>query len=258
MGGVEQIKTHWDNRGLDESLEEKSVTHPDIWQRWLEIETIKSFLRPQYRVLDVGCGNGFTTLQLSPLCREVVGVDYSESLIRRAKENSQSLGLRNVNFLNADVLNLPFDKLTGFDLVLSERCLINLRSWEDQKRALSGISHLLKPEGKFLFVEGGRNGREQLNHLRTSMGLTPMPPVWHNLDFDEEQTRQYLETFFDFIEEKNFGVYDLIARVLHPLLVAPEKPTYEAKINEWAAQLCQQCQGLPQLSRVLFWVLKRR
>ena len=56
-----QVKEFWDRRAQDPSNNDSEVTHRDIWQRWLEIEALKRYLRADDRLLDVGCGAGYTT-----------------------------------------------------------------------------------------------------------------------------------------------------------------------------------------------------
>ena len=258
-GDSKHVKAFWEGRAGQAGISENEVTHRDIWQRWLEIEMIKKFVNPAARVLDVGCGNGYTTKQIAPLVREIVGVDYGEEMIRRAKAESQpSRAGQAVSFHVADVLELSPDRFGMFDQVLSERCLINLASWADQQKAIANIADVLKPGGTFIFLEGCRNGREQLNAARQTVGLEVMPAVWHNVDFEEQQTLAYLATRFDLEHKLHFGVYDFLARVVHPLLVAPEAPRYDARINEVAAKLALQSQEFGHLSRVLFLVLRRK
>jgi hypothetical protein len=107
-------------------------------------------------------------------------------------------------------------------------------------------------------VEGSADGRARLNVLRESLGLHAMPAVWHNRDFDEATLLAELEPHFVLLERRPLGVYDLVARVVHPLLVAPEPPRYEAPINEIAARLALALPSLPEIGRVLFLVLERR
>ena len=117
---------------------------------------------------------------------------------------------------------------------------------------------MLRPGGRFIFIEGGRQGRKNLNLLRTTAGLEAMPTVWHNVDFDEAETLAYLDR--DFVLERRlpFGVYDFVARVVHPLLVAPDAPVYDSRINEIAATLALHVDAFPELSRVFCRVLARR
>ena len=79
-----QVKKFWETRAQDQSLTDAEATHSDVWQRWLEIETIKPFLRPTDSMVDVGCGSGYATRLLAPCVREALGVDFSESMIERA------------------------------------------------------------------------------------------------------------------------------------------------------------------------------
>jgi SAM-dependent methyltransferase len=146
-----------------------------------------------------------------------------------------------------------------FDVALSERCLINLTSTDHQRRALGNIAAVVRPGGRFIFCEGSEDGRRRVNELRESAGLAPMPPIWHNLDFNEAILMQWLAPWYDVEEHAHFGLYDFLSRVLHPLLVAPESPKYDAKINELAARLSlSRRSDFAGVSRVLFLVLRRK
>ena len=47
---AEQIKHFWQDRAQGTGVAEEEVTHPDVWQRHLEIEMIKRFVSPTDRV----------------------------------------------------------------------------------------------------------------------------------------------------------------------------------------------------------------
>jgi hypothetical protein len=85
-----------------------------------------------------------------------------------------------------------------------------------------------------------------------------MPSVWHNCDFCEEHLLAEVAREFVIGERSPLGMYDFVARVVHPLLVAPEKPQYDTRINQIAAQVALARAGLPEISRVLFLVLTKR
>lgn len=93
--------------------------------------------------------------------------------------------------------------------------------------------------------------------MRVKGGLEPMPPVWHNIDFDKDVTLAYLRGLFEVEERLHLGVYDFVSRVVRPLTVAPEQPRYEASINEAAAKLTLKLQEMGRISRVLFLILRR-
>lgn len=250
------VKKFWETRAQDPSLTDAETTHSDVWQRWLEIETIKPFLRPADRMVDVGCGSGYATRILAPLVRETLGIDFSESMIGRAR--AAAAGATGLRFDVANVLDLNPGALGTFDVALSIRCLINLETWELQQRAIENIARLLKPGARFILVEGSADGRRALNAMRQRMGLSEMPTVWHNVDFEEATLLPFVDRFFTLEARRHFGVYDFVSRIVHPMAVAPESPVYDSAINRTAAQLAVHLQDFGSVSRVLFLVLQRR
>jgi SAM-dependent methyltransferase len=254
---MSSIKTFWDQRAADPALDAAQVTHPDIWQRWLEIETIKRVLPKGGRAIDIGCGAGFATKQIAPLVDEIIGIDFSEGMIERALADRATLP-SNASFHKADVLKLSPDYFGTFDGALSIRCLINLPDWATQQRALENIASLVRPGGTFVLIEGLDEGRASLNQLRQAVALEPMPVVWHNTDFQRERTLDFLDGYFRLEREIGFGTYDLVARVVHPLLVAPNPPKYDAFINEIAARLALERPSDLSNSRVAFFCLRRK
>lgn len=61
-------------------------------------------------ILDLGCGTGTLTAQLAELCNKIVGVDSSQDMIDKAKEE-----FSNIEFKVCDALALPFEG--EFDVV---------------------------------------------------------------------------------------------------------------------------------------------
>lgn len=85
-----------------------------------------SFLGPENKVLEVGCTNGFTSLEIARVVGcNVVGVDISEDSLKNARERITD---ENVKFINASAYNLPFSEGT-FDLVFCG----NATSFMDKK-----------------------------------------------------------------------------------------------------------------------------
>ena len=256
-----RVKEFWQSRAGREDIAEREVTHRDVWQRWLEIELISRFLSRTDRLLDVGCGNGYTTWQVASLVDEVVGIDYSDDMIRRARDwkaDGSTTPDARITFAAGDVRALTPSAFGLFDTVLSERCLINLANWDEQRAAIASIATVLEPGGRFILVEGSRDGRDRLNALRASAGLEQMPPVWHNVDFDKPALLEFVRPLFDVESDLHFGVYDFLSRVVHPLVVAPAEPEYDSRINEVAARLALERQDLADLSRVVFLVLRKK
>ena len=77
---------------------------------------------PEDRVLDLFCGLGNFTLPLATRCAEVHGVEGSEALVARARENAGDNGITNARFEVADLYAPDFDVST---LPTAERILLD-------------------------------------------------------------------------------------------------------------------------------------
>jgi len=228
----ENILNFWENLGNSKSPG-KLVTHKDFNQVSIEINTILNLLNEKDKVLDVGCGNGFSTSIYSKKCLKVVGVDYSSNMIDSAKKAHKK---KNLSFELGNVLSLNY-KIGSFSVIVSTRCLINLPNWNDQKRAIHNMHKMLDKGGRLILVEGINQGRDKLNKLRVKMGLSSMPNVWHNLDFDEDKLFPLLKKLFIINRDIRFGLYDVLTRVNYPACIHPEEPKYGTNWHATAEKL---------------------
>ncbi len=72
-------------------------------------------LAPQERVIDWFCGLGNFTLPIATLAREVLGIEGSETLVQRSRENAQRNGLAaRASFKVCNLFELSPDALVGF------------------------------------------------------------------------------------------------------------------------------------------------
>lgn len=60
-------------------------------------------LKPTDKVLDLFCGLGNFTLPIALNCEQVVGIEGSEEMVLRARDNAQKNGLSNAQFYSADL-----------------------------------------------------------------------------------------------------------------------------------------------------------
>jgi len=72
---------------------------------------IRQFIKPGFKILDVGCGSGAFIELLKANCNNIVGIDMSNNAVMRADRN-----LKNKSIIAADALALPF-KEKIFDLI---------------------------------------------------------------------------------------------------------------------------------------------
>ena len=103
------------------------------------------------RILDIGCGTGRHSIELAKRGYIVVGIDLSESLLKRAREKASEQKLQIV-FQKHDARNLPF--LHEFDLVimLCEGAFPLMETDEMNFQILQNAANALKPKGKLIFT----------------------------------------------------------------------------------------------------------
>jgi SAM-dependent methyltransferase len=99
-------------------------------------------------VVDLGSGAGndcFVARHETGPSGKVIGVDFSEAMIEKARLNAEKLGFNNVEFRYGDIEQMPLSN-TMADVVVSN-CVLNLVP--DKKAVISEIFRVLKPGGHF-------------------------------------------------------------------------------------------------------------
>ncbi len=105
-------------------------------------------IEPGMTVLDLGSGAGFDAFlawrKVGPTGR-VIGVDMTDDMLQRARDNAKNLGSTNVEFRKGFIEELPVED-ASVDLVISN-CVINLSP--DKQKVFKEIARVLKPGGMF-------------------------------------------------------------------------------------------------------------
>lgn len=220
------IKRHYEEeakkwRGLPQSTMEDLIIRKKEWE---VIESVCNyFIASIPKILDVGCGNGYTLSRLSNQFKHYrfIGMDASEELLKIAVNRK----LNNCTFKIGDC-RLIHEQDNSIDLTFTERCLINLVSWEDQKFALNEIHRILKPKGKYLMIECFDDGLRNNNLARKQCGLPELHESKYNTYINKEEFLNFINDKFKvvgenypfFISTNYFSSHYFVARVLHPLL----------------------------------------
>jgi ubiquinone/menaquinone biosynthesis C-methylase UbiE len=242
-----KIKQYWEERAK-ENITSPEATTNDIYLRELEISSLVKEITntgiSNGTILDAGCGDGYSTLRVAKELPDFkfVGVDYSENMIgiamRRCDEKQGPLP---VEFKVGDVenLNLLFPNMS-FDIVITDRCLINLDSPNRQYNAINQIHKLLKPSGYYLAIENFLAGQKNLTDLRQSVGLPEIPVRWHNLFFDEVEFMERMIKMFNTVSIVNFSSsYYFATRVIYSSMcqMRHERPDYQHDIHKLSINL---------------------
>jgi ubiquinone/menaquinone biosynthesis C-methylase UbiE len=99
-------------------------------------------------VLDLGSGAGndcFVARAIVGETGKVVGIDFTDAMLEKARKNNAELGFQNVEFVKGDIEDMPLED-NQFDVVISN-CVLNLVP--DKRKAFAEIKRVLKPGGHF-------------------------------------------------------------------------------------------------------------
>ncbi len=113
-------------------------------QPFIDSADFLEYLKPGYKVLDVGCGNGRIVKSLINVNIKYTGIDNSPELINLAKKN-----FPNYDFFVGDILKLPLAE-NSFDVVFCLSVLHHLPGKEYRREALREIRRVLKQNGTLI------------------------------------------------------------------------------------------------------------
>lgn len=134
---------------FSENYEKKEGYNPDAdLNLGCGIPTDFAGIKQGDHVLDLGSGAGndcFVARALVGETGKITGLDMTEPMIRKARENCSKLKYTNVEFVPGDIEKMPFED-NLFDVVISN-CVLNLVP--DKTKAFKEIFRVLKPGGRF-------------------------------------------------------------------------------------------------------------
>ena len=246
---------HWNERAarIENDIE---VNIMDIFQRELEYDYVCRYLTNDMNVLEVGCGNGFSTGRFRPLVKHIDAFDYAENMIARARAK---FGETNNRFIHDNILD-PVNLGQDYDAVICVRVLINLRSLDEQRRAVRNLVQLVRPGGILILVEGFTEGFKALTALREQVNLPPVEPAKINFYSSVNDLMPDLKTGCDVEDQFHLGAYDYLTRVMYPLVVGAENARHNSVFSERCQELARAFNPdcFAELSRVRGLVMRKR
>ena len=155
-------------------------------------------------ICDLGCGTGTMATMFAKRGIEVIGIDNSEEMLMRARENAVEDGL-NILYL---LQEMPEFELYGtVDLIYSSCDSMNyLLDEEEVLSTLKWVNNYLEPKGLFIFdINTPYKYKEILADRSFSDQTEHAAYIWDNYYDEEEQINEYTVSFFIENEE---GTYD--------------------------------------------------
>lgn len=116
------------------------------WAAWARA---LGHLLPALDVADIGCGEGYLTLEMARWAGHVTGIDRSDDVLERAKGLSERRRATNVTWKKGDLSRLPL-RDESIDLAVFSQ---SLRYASDAERALGEAARILRPGGRVLILD---------------------------------------------------------------------------------------------------------
>ncbi len=116
------------------------------WAAW---SRALGLLLPPLDVVDIGCGEGYLTLEAARWARRVIGVDRSAAVLTRARQLAERRKIHNVTWKRGDIDKVPLPDASVDVALLSQ----TLHHASDPGRAVHEAARVLRPGGRVLILD---------------------------------------------------------------------------------------------------------
>lgn len=184
----------------------------DIKAYETKVQVIKSYLKSDNVVLDIGCATGTQCMDISAHVKHVTGIDISRKLLAIAEQRKVDRSVDNVDFLQTTLFNKCF-QAGDFDVVMT---FYVLHFFEDIDEVFEHVHDLLKPGG-FFILETACMGEQNLfiRRLFRFLGVMGFIPLINMLTYPQLE-QSLAKAGFSLVEKTRFseagGEYTLIAK----------------------------------------------
>ena len=148
--------------------------HSFVWEYGSSI--VADLLNPQpgETILDIGCGSGELTNQISESGPNIatIGIDADPNMIQRATEKFSNSKFYQADVTNLELLDLDDELPSQVDAIFSNAALHWVK--DEPEKAVSSMSKALKSGGRFVVEFGGKgNVHEIVSAALKVQGLDP-------------------------------------------------------------------------------------
>jgi len=188
LNWYEELFQNYAKKYDDESFTKGTIGEVDFIEK--EIDYNKSF-----RILDIGCGTGRHSIELAKRGYNVVGIDLSESMLKRAKEKARNENAK-VDFIQADARHLNFNNKFDLAIMLCEGAFPLMETDEMNYAILENAANALKQNGKLIFTT-----------------LNGLFPLFHSVkDFINQNSSEGTskENTFDLMTFRDISTYEVV------------------------------------------------
>jgi ubiquinone/menaquinone biosynthesis C-methylase UbiE/DNA-binding transcriptional ArsR family regulator len=137
------------------------------WAAW---SRALGLLLPRADVADLGCGEGYLTIEAARWARRVVAVDRSAAVLARARDMAARRRVRNITWKRGDLDRLPLSDAVVDIAILSQA----LHHAEKPEAALGEAVRVLRPGGRLLALDLGEHDEGWVRTLGDKwLGFSP-------------------------------------------------------------------------------------
>ena len=148
------------------------------------------------KILDVGCGTGRHSIELSKRGYSVTGIDLSESQLSKARQKAINNNLK-IDFLKQDARNLHFENEFDAAIMICEGGFPLMETDEMNFEILKSATRSLRGTGKFIFTT-----------------LNGLFPLYHSVEefcssTTEDGNATYRSNTFDLMTFRDFNITEV-------------------------------------------------
>ena len=226
-----QSLEYWDGRAAEYSRHQMASYDSEKRTRFAELLAESLPEGRGLNALDLGCGSGFMTMLLADAGCRVTGIDFSQEMIDRARENLAAKGYEADLFqMRAQKLAFPDDT---FDFIVSRNVTWVL---EDVDAVYAEVMRVLKPGGVFLnldanygsaFNAADARGEVPTHATQTLEQLRTRNDIAHDLDITLVARPQWdIDTFW------KLGAREIRCRRLSESPQSPESAQFALQVHK--------------------------
>jgi ArsR family transcriptional regulator len=153
-------KENFDTHGAADTRDARQLVPGRSWAAW---SRALGMLLPPWRVADLGCGEGYLTIEAARWASQVIAVDRSDAVLDRARALASRRRVSNVVWKRGDLEKLPL-KDGSVDVALLSQALHHAAT---PSRAVLEAARITVPGGRVLILDL-REHREEW--VRTKLG----------------------------------------------------------------------------------------
>lgn len=116
---------------------------------WMAWSRALGSLLPPLDVVDLGCGEGYLTIETARWARRVIAIDESPSVLERARAMATRQGVKNITWKHGRLERVPLHD-ASVDVVLLSQALHHAA---EPARALAESARVLRPDGRVLILD---------------------------------------------------------------------------------------------------------